>query len=625
MSSYSKIALQFKEADTLAENYWARIDVLPPQSDYVALSEAATVIDAIYDIEPCSGDESVGGEETELLDPEEVPSILAGAFGMIEYDPCKFKTASYDYEATVYVYRSHNNIPYKMVVNDGLIIRTERVTKRIHTLIKPEDRVITTDYPIMSNIVCPYNVVAYTGARALLDMDVVTNIPFEYDTQFDKVTILVKGTEMEAQEAVCTVFYYGLAFSADVAIPEEDAQAVSTIGCGGSSSSSSDDGEDDSAPDTGVCYKRYIYSNICECSGIVRDSSESLQEVACPESPATPHSDTPQGAYNNEWDAVHIDTYVRCEEEEGWEGQDGEFYEDNCCTPMPDNIRIPNCREKTAAWKGGAGIKGGADKYTGSAESDEAVSLVGVGPEDGICGTITWKQDVVSRQCCEEATPIVIDAEASVDVIADYSQGTVSWSGGIRPVTFSVSGDGFFANAQYTKTSVELNGGVGVVYTEDACGSCTVTVDDGCSQATYTISAIDGNWVTVDCGGDCGEGLETDNTYHGPIPYDTGFTYKDNKIWFYQFIQQSRNIYTRYATAGEACGESGYDGHEQENFVGHVGEWEKRTSYYWHTCSTYVGAEYWDAFTPIGSTGPKPGWSNYIMLYNAAVYKEWRC
>jgi len=103
MSTDTNIIVGFEDVEGLTEKFWARIEVQPPESDYVSLSDAAKVIDSIYDITPCDGDVSVGGQAASIIEEENVSPLLTSAFSTISYDPCKFDSGSYDYEAILYI------------------------------------------------------------------------------------------------------------------------------------------------------------------------------------------------------------------------------------------------------------------------------------------------------------------------------------------------------------------------------------------------------------------------------------------------------------------------------------------------------------------------------------------
>jgi hypothetical protein len=511
----TSISLNYVDEDKIPEKFWARIDVAPPESETVSLEEVATIIDSIYDLDPCNSDNALsGGFPAMQIAQEDVEYVLKTAFSKIEYDPCKFDAGTYNYNATIYVYRSHIEIPYKLIINSGSVIITERVTKRIETLVKPEDgRVIETSYPIVGNVVCSETIKYYKGAVAVLEKEIEKNIKFSYDTAYDKVTVKVNGTE-DNQKAVAVAFYNNLAYSAEIEPPEEDAEAVSNIGCKytGPTQDQIDDAKKEEE-EIEVCYQRYIYSNVCECSGDIQSSHSEVLQVPCPDSPATPHSDTEQGALNFWWQAKRINNYVSCPDEV-WEGNTPEFYLENCCENYAFQVSLPKCEKLTRLWPGGVGIINGPEYY--KAFTNERTILIPVPPEDGICGTIVTEYEVESKNCCDDEflTPIEIDTDNSAVIIADGSIGTVFWEGGKAPYELSVRGSGFYFDRNFTKTDIVTDGTAINIYTEDACGIATFIVTDGCSEARHSLKSTNGSWVLIDSGASVTEQYKgTEGTY----------------------------------------------------------------------------------------------------------------
>jgi len=550
------INVNFGSVDGLTEKFWARIEVQPPESDFVSLSDAATVIDSIYDIDPCNEDSAlVGGQEAKVFEEEEVEPLLSVAFGSISYDPCKYDANSYSYEATLYIYRSHFDIPYKLVINDGTILSTEVVEKTIETLVFPEERKIEVDYPIVGHIKCDEEIVSFVGARALLKNDYTKHLSFSYLTKYDKVTIKVNGTDSEAQDAKCIVFYKEIAYSENVSKPTEDATAVNLLGCNPISSTNGKSTPDESEEptDLDVCYQRYIYSQICQCSGNIKDSYSVVAEVPCPDSPATPHSDTEQGALNFWWQARHINTYVPCYEEETWEGSEEDFYVDNCCVSTVEaQVSLPSCEVRTSNWLGGAGIIKGPDFHLDNAFHDERVILVGVGPEDGVCGTIKYVQEVNPKGCCDSESydSLLYDEINSVDTIAPDTAGMVYWTGGFVGglTTVSVNGEGFYLDPVHSKTTIITTKQYVTLYADmDACGMCVVNIEDICSDTSGSVRSTAGGWgVAVEYSASLYPRTFVATEYSG----STAIAYEGK----YKYSQNVYTSYTLFEYVSEACG-----------------------------------------------------------------------
>lgn len=450
-----RISINFESPSTLSENTWARIDVIPATSDFVSLSDAATVIDSIYDIDSCNS-VSNGGEEALTIDEDEIIPKLSAAFGSISYDPCVYD-GNYAYKTTVYVYRSHLKYPYKLVINDGIILSTKKIEKRITTLVLADEKVIDTKYPIVGSIICDLEIESFQGSQALLKDNYALNFSFSYMTEYDEVVIQVNGDCVEAQDAVCIAFYNGLAYTATVSQPDEDAEAIAALGC---------------------------TVNWSPTERVVEPESEDPDPVIEVEP-------------EEQFDACHDDEPI----------QDPlEFYVETCCNPPDfDDEYIPTCLFRRESWLGGAPIVKGADFYINNALTGETVILVPVGPADGVCGTIETFYDVVNSNCCDDPglTAVEYDTENSADVIADNSSGDIYWSGGSGTYDLSIRGEGFYFDVAHTKRDIQVVcdpelGCSATVFTANACGKGNISIDDGCSSDLGYVRSDDGQWVLVE-------------------------------------------------------------------------------------------------------------------------------
>ncbi len=97
--------------------------------------------------------------------------------------------------------------------------------------------------------------------------------------------------------------------------------------------------------------------------------------------------------------------------------------------------------------------------YLDNALKCESIHFVPVHPENMLCGTIKYIQEVNSKNCCDSefVTPIVIDTEESVEILAQNSSGRVYWDGGGgSQFTVTVHGEGFWLDSNYQQTSLSL-------------------------------------------------------------------------------------------------------------------------------------------------------------------------
>jgi len=185
-----------------------------------------------------------------------------------------------------------------------------------------------------------------------------------------------------------------------------------------------------------------------------------------------------------------------------------DFYEETCCEPKPDDIGLPLCESMKRNVYGTYDVEGG--RYVGAGLSNDTISYIPVFPTDGGCGTHETVSEVEEKDCCDDEfyTDLEINGERSADIVADNSYGDIYWIGGKYNTTVTVRGSGFWTNRERTETEIVLEGkgftpaGNGVrIYTDDACGTAHVTIDDDCSVVTHALRATDGHWefIEMDC------------------------------------------------------------------------------------------------------------------------------
>ena len=557
----NKISIPFssKEELSLISTYFARMEVVEDDGEEtVSMKEAVTVIDGMYDVAPCIDDASLIGQKPELeFTEKEAKERLSNGFNGINYNPCKFDKGTFDYTAQLKIFRSHPKEPYKLLLDishatkevtnsdgsvspfevldpnqkDPKILSTKKVVDNIVMLEKfDENGILDVKYPITGNLKCEgYEIISYDGSVILVkpkDFSPYTKISF--DTEYDLVTVKVFGGDNSSKSCECRLLYMELVIRETIDPPEEDIDAVTLIGC----KYDEDEEEEEEEEEKDPCFKRFIYRDICDCSGTVKDSYDEVRQVTCPESGFK--SNSVAGAYTNEWEAEKIDQYVSCEDEI-WEGHEKEFYEENCCEPPPWKKGLPTCQHRTRTWFGGADIIKGRDHYYNNAFHDEQVILIPVYPPSSIpgkgwiCGTIETIYEVESKDCCDDEflTEIVYDTENSADIINDNSSGAIYWSGGKSPYTVSIRGSGFWLDKNFTITNAETNGTGVRIYTDDACGVCNINIDDGCSTARGKVSSTSGNWVLnpdkglLDCTALGGDFTESQSTYWWAGSYET--------------------------------------------------------------------------------------------------------
>jgi hypothetical protein len=507
------LSLTFQNPDILSDSYWVRLRQEEYQSDLISIAEVAEVLDSVYDIDPCENSDFLngGGIPEPVEDSEEK---LKEAFGALGYDPDPFDDYG-RYTVTLYVYRSHMNKTYKLVLSTGMILQTVLKTKEVSEIVQVSGKKVTLNYTIYAGAStnAPGNITECNGSTVLLSEDVFGYYSFTYTTQYDEVTVKVSGKltseGWESQECLCTVFFQGLTDQLLISPPEKDNKFISVAG------DTSDTEETSSETSDDVCYKGLDHTKFCNCgvgvgvdldfrtvggmSRVVEQYTEII-EVPCSEGGDT----TIDGLFTTSINRTSVVEYVDCPDE-FWEGSTEEFYIEKCCESPPYGIdfpySLPKCLSYFRMWLGGVGINGGIEKYKNL--YGENVRLIPISPEERneagfpICGIWETYQDVQAKNCCDDPSyeDIEINEDDSAEVIADYSYGIVFWTKGISPYTVSVAGGGFYLDELYTVKSAVTENSYIRVFTEDACGTCTVTIDDGCSTVSHIIMADSGVWV----------------------------------------------------------------------------------------------------------------------------------
>lgn len=496
--------ITYVPSKVLGASYWVRLEKGKAVAETVTISEVASVLDEYYDIDACTGDSGTGGEAAEPIVPTTenaaaVDAKLIDAFQTgLTYDPCKFIPGTLDYYAEVQVFRSHVGIPYKLVLTNGDIRTTVIVTKQITNTVLVEGDTITLEFPIVGNLMSDAPVLDFNGGNVLLSEKVQGLFTFVYSTQYERVLIRVKGDDDNREELSCNciAFYNLLVTELQIDPPTEEGVAISQMGCQVEDTQTEDaeeDEEDGDSPD--ACYQRWIHTVLCSCSLTTKDTYDEIKQIEC--GSTNYDRTTVGGALQDNWTSKDVTHYTRCPDEEDWEGQDDEFYEDNCCAPPPSDMVLPTCYSRLSNYYGGHEI----DRVGDGIYLD--ATLVPVGPEDGICGVLTVQQIVESKNCCDSEfyTDLDYDDEDSAEVLSPSSSGLVFWDGGdsssatAGQATVTVHGSGFWLNALFTKKS-----GIGVgsarIYTdENVCGACSITIEDNCSSTTGSVLATEGGWV----------------------------------------------------------------------------------------------------------------------------------
>jgi len=482
------------------DNYWIRVRLDEEKKETVSFKELATVLDAVYKVDPCTGNMGDSPDDVRqqkvIKDPKEAKEILKNAFKAINYDPCKFYPNSYTYDRDIFIYRSHIKEKYTLLLNHGTSITTIE-TKDIDDFVKVNGTKITLKYYIIPNsLKTDLDIELINGSTIYFKEKIKGFHRFKYKTSFDRVTVTVPGLVESAQECKCVIFYHKMVSSLIITSPSQDNESVRLLGCSQGDVGSGDVPEPDN-PDVKNCFRNFIYMTLCRCSKSLVTYKNVVMPVSCNDNGA---SSTALAAINGAIAHPLISThYTECPKEEGtWEGADPEFYEITCCNPPSLDWTLPICKKTTEDYYESFDLQKIMDENPAQFPGD-TVSFVPIPPENGICGEIVNKYEVNEKSCCDDPTYIDLkyDKENSIEVLADNTSGFIFWTGGAESVTVKINGQGFWLDVTYTQKEAKYTGHGAKIFTSDACGVCFIKIKDNCSNTESTIKSINGHWELI--------------------------------------------------------------------------------------------------------------------------------
>lgn len=530
------LTIGFEGKTTDSEDYWAVLQNAEDHSDdqAVSYSDAASIIDDMFDIDPCTLDESAvastGGETTEIEESSDFTSYqekITDAF--IKVLPSNyFGKTGYEYTATIEIYLSDPDMPYKLNLNNGKILSTKTVTRKVYKAMvmdSDDDGEMSVDYPIIEGLTANFDIDSNTTDKIIFsNSDDVTNeiVEVEYYTTYDEVVIKVNEQDGYYGECLCLLFYQKTVETLTVSYTETNSIITSAIN-NTESEESDEESEEIVEEDVDICYLRRVDMTSCRCFPYYyKDSEETLIEVPC----STPGSSIyPAGAK-----ATVIEGYITCDGED-WEGANDDFFTENCCNP-PGERSLPTCLRYKEVNYGGKEIIKGFDFYIENALTNETVAFAPVDPKDGICGDIINVFEVNPLSCCgaENYEDLNVDWSESADIIAPGSYAYIYWTGGLDTVTITISGSGFYLNEDMTVRSATVEGKGIAIYTNYAsCGTANITITDGCTTATAGLAGTEGSWNN-DGSLEVGEDQTTEEAFNEYIESldrepDTGWAY----------------------------------------------------------------------------------------------------
>lgn len=486
------------------EAYWIRLEQPEPEADEMSVAEAAKLIDAAFSLDPCGGDGSMtgGGEaaveaESDSDEKTAAAPIDLDSFNFLVRKHMSFAGCQYDtdggYVALVRVYRSHQDEGCELNVTGGEVLAgaTVQVSEQVSEELEVDGASVTCEFPVAGGVAVSMGEVrSVKGSTVNFTEKITGKVTIDHATQYDLVSVAVSpDPDNPGRPMDCTVFafFHGTADDKTVSAPPVD-EAMTE-------SEKADYCPDISVefdPDRGemTCYEYHTMTDNCRCSG-ERESLETLEvKVDCPDHLQCPDSSDCRQFLAGRW---MVARYVSCPGEEGKDDcGNPDYVKQMCCGYLPPNI--PPCCEVRSVYRGGAEIEKGPDYY--KAIYGDAVQMVALLPKDGICGDQVDTYETPD-DCCDGVADLVYSSD-SVDILADHHQGVISWEGGGGEYTIRLEGTGFYVDAErkYKKAVVDKDTRGLYIFTGNACGTCTVTIEDSCGQvAVGNVYSPDGQWV----------------------------------------------------------------------------------------------------------------------------------
>lgn len=468
---------------------WVNIEQKDYEDPSATQGEVANLIDSLYDIDPCSA----------TVEAENLPDVWGDpdveTFDLIvqEEMPPEFCDVTEDsmYTTTLLLTMSNPSIDYKLIIDDGVILRTRLVTKEV------EDRVVvenakgyTLKYRVNDSLDYVWiNKITLIGGSSSVVLDktnrrsltweasISGTLEVKYETSYYEIDVAIPGYNGFMTDAKATVFYNMLVDDTDIKKPDVDTDKSYSKYRWCAQSEFDKEIVTVPFPDHDVdCFYEVTTNYLCECSKEIYTTRVTRSYTTCPE--RTRCYDLQTKCEKILGYKTHI-KYVDCNEVDG-DINNPEFYEEKCCaTPSDNEVSLPSCvRKYSITTLTGLDPAVEADlkaKYKGV-----EVNFIGVYPEDGFCGETIVEQKLVARQCCEN--PPELYFTQTVDSSNRNEKHTFCADGGVPPYEWSV-GDNMTVKESSEKCGL-------VTFTNCFCYDDTVVVTDSCGQyVQHTVTA----------------------------------------------------------------------------------------------------------------------------------------
>ncbi len=487
------LSVTFTAPPVIADHPWLRLEQVGIKPDTATIAEAADLVNQAYQLDSCG----ITGQEGTPVDQSKFQEIVRDTFDLSLCD----SNPNGDTMAQVKVIISDPSAPYVLRLSPGATIEQARmIEEEVSIRLKVENKSgITLPWPVIGAPVMAWEGSVYgeggmipgpdidrSGTVLNFGVPVTGIISAQYLTRYYLVDIDYPG---DTCHALCFALHLVAAL---------DLQRPAAQGTAGDWQKYCNPQIKWIFPIPDItCYEMIEMSWRCEC-----DTNQESRNVTIKRSVPCPDGFAQWGMIPGEYkigDRYEIAGYEYCPDLTTSYGavdlSDPDYYAQICCH-APTNITLPKCSTVTSKNTGGAGIKNGEDFYRKIYGPN--TKFVPVSPSDGDCGVTETTQLVIQQNCCDGVLPIYWDYDNSAEVIADNSKALVVVTGGQAPYTWQVRGSGFWANEAHTWRDVETDVPYLWIYTENACGSCYIWANDGCSDTAGLVRAANGVWA-----GDC--------------------------------------------------------------------------------------------------------------------------
>lgn len=544
------------DTDPIKNPYWLHMEIKKdPLQDGMTIAEAASVIDAVYNIKACEPVETqqndIWQQEDEgsnrdvwTDDQEATTSSTEDLAAQRRFaDSLSAYTTRCDaddladlvgYDATLKVFRSHRDELYKLQMVNGTADAAVKMSGRVvHTIDIDGESSHTFNNPILTIPGTKPPVIVWQGLDGpeihILGNTVYWNgaikatLRAEFDTEWDEVLIhvtgefgdsaIIEGTdssvfgtgwysgsesgdEIEDYQSVeCSVlaFYHYQYEELVLERPEEDESTTETEKIN-ICSYIVRMGEDDGGDPGDPDPNAKCQQHVLETVVCECDGKTESNSYYKPVACPAGVSDgsTLQGSQDRR-------TYADC----GFRDKvnDPAFYEETCCEPWPftgvKERPMPKCETIIKAFQ--AKPKDEDEEKALKNQYPEGTKFVTVSPADGTCGKWVIKQMINAKNCCDTVSSLVWDAEESIGVITPSSSGEVVVDGGAETLSWKVRGKGFWTDPSFTQRDRTTTSRVLTIYTDaTACGSAEIYVTDGCSSVSGSVLSTQGVWFAID-------------------------------------------------------------------------------------------------------------------------------